>query len=141
MSATNNSIAFTNATLLDGTASMEPRPNMTVTVDRGVITGIAPDAIARIEDGARVIDLAGGYLLPGLINMHVHLCGSGKPVSAGDAGSLMKKLDNPVGRAIVRRILKSSAQQQLASGVTTVRGAGDPLLCDLDVRDAINAGK
>lgn len=141
MSATNNSIAFTNATLLDGTASMEPRPNMTVTVNRGVITGIAPDAIARIEDGARVIDLAGAYLLPGLINMHVHLCGSGKPVSAGDAGSLMKKLDNPVGRAIVRRILKSSAQQQLASGVTTVRGAGDPLLCDLDVRDAINAGK
>ena len=73
--------------------------------------------------------------------MHVHLCGSGKPVSAGDAGALMKKLDNPVGRTIVRRILKGSAQQQLASGVTTVRGAGDPLFADLAVRDAIDAGK
>lgn len=51
--------------------------------------------------------LVGVYLMPGLINMHVHLCGSGKPVSAGDAGALMKKLDNPVGRAIVRRILKA----------------------------------
>lgn len=71
----------------------------------------------------------------------MHLCGSGKPVSAGDAGALMKKLDNPVGRAIVRHILKGSAQQQLASGVTTVRGAGDPLFADLAVRDAIDAGK
>ena len=46
-----------------------------------------------------------------------------------------------MGRAIVRRILKGSAQQQLASGVTTVRGAGDPLFADIAVRDAIDAGK
>ena len=54
---------------------------------------------------------------------------------------LWRRLDNPVGRAIVRHILKGSAQQQLASGVTTVRGAGDPLFADLAVRDAIDAGK
>ena len=41
----------------------------------------------------------------------------------------------------MRHILKGSAQQQLASGVTTVRGAGDPLFADLAVRDAIDAGK
>ena len=42
---------------------------------------------------------------------------------------------------IVRHILKGSAQQQLASGVTCVRGAGDPLYADIAVRDAINAGR
>ena len=132
---------FINATVLDGSEHMEPQPDMAVAVERGVITWMGPSAVAQAPAGAEVIDLAGAYLMPGLINMHVHLCGSGKPVSAGDAGALMKKLDNPVGRTIVRHILKGSAQQQLASGVTTVRGAGDPLFADLAVRNAIDAGK
>ena len=141
MASADRSTLFINATVLDGSEHMEPQPDMAVTVERGVITWMGPSAVAQAPAGAEVIDLAGVYLMPGLINMHVHLCGSGKPVSAGDAGALMKKLDNPVGRAIVRHILKGSAQQQLASGVTTVRGAGDPLFADLAVRDAIDAGK
>ena len=141
MASADRSTLFINATILDGSEHMEPQPDMAVAVERGVITWMGPSAVAQAPAGAEVIDLAGAYLMPGLINMHVHLCGSGKPVSAGDAGALMKKLDNPVGRAIVRHILKGSAQQQLASGVTTVRGAGDPLFADLAVRDAIDAGK
>ena len=141
MTSADRSTLFINATILDGSEHMEPQPDMAVAVERGVITWMGPSAVAQAPAGAEVIDLAGAYLMPGLINMHVHLCGSGKPVSAGNAGALMKKLDNPVGRAIVRRILKGSAQQQLASGVTTVRGAGDPLFADLAVRDAIDAGK
>ena len=141
MASADRSTLFINATVLDGSEHMEPQPDMAVVVERGLITWMGPSAVAQAPAGAEVIDLAGAYLMPGLINMHVHLCGSGKPVSAGDAGALMKKLDNPVGRAIVRYILKGSAQQQLASGVTTVRGAGDPLFADLAVRDAIDAGK
>lgn len=141
MASADRPTLFINATVLDGSEHMEPQPDMAVAVERGLITWMGPSAVAQAPAGAEVIDLAGAYLMPGLINMHVHLCGSGKPVSAGDAGALMKKLDNPVGRAIVRHILKGSAQQQLASGVTTVRGAGDPLFADLAVRDAIDAGK
>ena len=132
---------FLNATVLDGTEHMEPQRGMAVTVEGGKIARIEPSAVARVAEGAKTIDLDGTFLLPGLINMHVHFCGSGKPVSSGDAGSLMSKLDNPVGRAILRRIIKGSAQQQLASGVTTVRGAGDPLFADIAVRDAIEAGR
>ena len=117
-----------------------------VELDGVVDVLIDGDKIAEVgenlaAEGAEVRDLSGKYLVPGLVDMHVHLCGSDKPVSAGDAGALMKKLDNPVGRSIVRHILKGSAQQQLASGVTTVRGAGDPLFADIAVRDAIDAGK
>ena len=132
--------AFIHANALDGRPEMQPIPNTTVIVERGSITYVGPDDRAPIPRDAQIIDVDGAYLMPGLINMHVHLCGSGKPVSAGNAGALMKRLDNKLGRAIVRRILKSSAQTQIASGVTTLRGAGDPLMCDIAVRDAINAG-
>lgn len=141
MASADRPTLFINATVLDGSEHMEPQSDMAVAVERGIITWMGLSAVAQAPAGAEVIDLAGAYLMPGLINMHVHLCGSGKPVSAGDAGALMKKLDNPVGRAVVRHILKGSAQQQLASGVTTVRGAGDPLFADIAVRDAIDAGK
>ena len=76
------------------------------------------------------------------MNLHVHLCGSGKPTSAGAAGDLIDKVvGNPIGMWYLRRIIKKHAQQQLASGVTTVRSVGDPGFADADVRDAINAGK
>lgn len=132
---------FRNATVLDGTENMEPRIGQTVLVEDGRIAAVGPAAEVDTPMGARELDLDGAYLLPGLINMHVHLCGSGRPTSAGDAGALMKRLDNPVGRAIVRGLLRKRAQQQLASGVTTVRGAGDPLYGDIAVRDEFNAGK
>lgn len=136
-----DAFVFRNATVLDGTENMEPRIGRTVLVEDGRIAAVGPAAEVDAPMGAREIDLGGAYLLPGLINMHVHLCGSGRPTSAGDAGALMKRLDNPVGRAIVRGLLRKRAQQQLASGVTTVRGAGDPLYGDIAVRDEFNAGK
>ena len=136
-----DAFVFRNATVLDGTENMEPRIGQTVLVEDGRIAAVGPVAEVDAPIGARELDLGGAYLLPGLINMHVHLCGSGRPTSAGDAGALMKRLDNPVGRAIVRGLLRKRAQQQLASGVTTVRGAGDPLYGDIAVRDEFNAGK
>ena len=141
MASRDNVTMFVNATILDGTEGMKPQHGMAVTVEAGKIARIEPAAVAQAPATARVIDLGGAFLMPGLVNMHVHFCGSGKPMSSGDAGSIMSKLDNPVGRAILRRIIRGSARQQLASGVTTVRGAGDPLYADIAVRDAIEAGR
>ena len=133
--------AFTHATLLDGTEGMEPQPDMTVVVDEeGRIDQVAPSSSARIA-GAKEVDLSGCYLAPGLVNMHVHLCGDGRPTSAGAAGGLIDfAVKNPVGRAYLRHRIKRSAQTELMSGVTTVRSVGDPGFADVDVRDAINAG-
>ena len=134
---------LTHATVLDGTEQMEPQPNMTVVVDDGGrIDRVGPAASAVGPRGAREIDLGGAYLMPGLINAHVHLCGSGKPMSAGGAGDLIDKVvGNPVGMWALRRMIRGHAQAQLASGVTTVRSVGDPGFADVDVRDAVNAGK
>ena len=136
------SYVFTHATVLDGTEGMEPQPNMTVVVNEGIIEKVGPAATTVGPFDAREIDLAGAYLAPGLVNLHVHLCGSGKPTSAGAAGDLIDKVvGNPLGRWYLRRTLKAHVRQQLASGVTTVRSVGDPGFADVDVRDAINAGK
>ena len=134
---------FTHATVLDGTADMEPRPNATVVVnDEGRIAAIGAAEEIVPPANAQEIDLKGAYLVPGLVNLHVHLCGSGKPTSAGAASDLIDKVvGNPIGMWYLRRIIKKHAQQQLASGVTTVRSVGDPGFADVDVRDAINAGK
>ena len=134
---------FSHATVLDGTADMEPRPNATVVVnDEGRIAAIGAAEEIVPPANAQEIDLKGAYLVPGLVNLHVHLCGSGKPTSAGAAGDLIDKVvGNPIGMWYLRRIIKKHAQQQLASGVTTVRSVGDPGFADVDVRDAINAGK
>lgn len=134
---------LTHSTVLDGTADMEPRPNTTVVVnDVGRIAAIGAADEATAPANAQEIDLKGAYLVPGLVNLHVHLCGSGKPTSAGAAGDLIDKVvGNPIGMWYLRRIIKKHAQQQLASGVTTVRSVGDPGFADVDVRDAINAGK
>ena len=135
--------AFTHAIVLDGTADMRPRPNSTVVVDdAGRIAAVGGAAEVVPPAGAKEIDLKGAYLLPGLVNLHVHLCGSGKPTSAGAAGDLIDKVvGNPLGMWYLRRTIKKHAQQQLASGVTTVRSVGDPGFADVDVRDAVNAGK
>lgn len=45
---------------------------------RRKITDILPQKDADLE-GYKTIDAGGGYVLPGLINMHVHLAGNGKP--------------------------------------------------------------
>jgi imidazolonepropionase-like amidohydrolase len=48
-------------------------PDHTVVVSGGRIAGIGPTATMPLPDGAHVIDASGGYLSPGLADMHVHV--------------------------------------------------------------------
>lgn len=68
--------AFDNANLLDGTKDMRVQPSLCVLTDGETITDIVPAGTAPA--GYTRIDLRGRYLLPGLINMHVHLAGSAR---------------------------------------------------------------
>ena len=132
--------AFTNVTLLDGTTTMEPQPNMAVVTDNsGRISQIEPMDAVSIPSTASVIDLEGKYLMPGLVNMHVHLAGTGEPMSSGETSDLVDRLaDTAVGKAYIRMRIKRSAQNQLMSGVTTVRDVGDLAWQDIAVRDNVN---
>jgi imidazolonepropionase-like amidohydrolase len=61
---------FTNANVIDG-ISAQPMRLATVTVRGGLIVDIA--AASQTPQGATVIDLKGKWLLPGLIDAHVHI--------------------------------------------------------------------
>ena len=133
---------FNHATVLDGTENMQPQEDMAVVVKDGVIAEIVPAAELTVPAGAKVIDLAGKYLAPGLVNMHAHLCSDGKPKSSGEAADLINKVvANPIGMAYLRHSIKKSVKNQLMSGVTTLRSVGDPGWADIDVRNMVNAGK
>jgi imidazolonepropionase-like amidohydrolase len=63
---------YQNATLIDGIDNV-PRPNMSILVRDDWIEAIAPSAHFTPPAGAKVVDVTGLYLLPGLINTHVHI--------------------------------------------------------------------
>ena len=133
--------AWIHASLLDGTENMTLRPDTTVVVEDGKIVEIAQGAPA--PRGARVYDLAGKYLLPGLINAHVHLPGNGKPrkkkMDAAKTARLV--MSTALTRKILVKMCQDAARMQLMSGVTTLRTVGGVGRADTIVRDRIASGR
>lgn len=133
--------AFVNGKVLSGKKDMSPQEGLCVLVDDEIITDVLPKDNADFN-GYKVIDLNGAYLMPGLINMHVHLAGNGKPQKKQrDNAKLVKKLmSNRLTRAIAYKIVSSFAKIELMSGVTTIRTVGGLGDFDTKLRDEISAG-
>ena len=131
--------AYFNCILLDGTEQMEPVAHKMVLVDGEKITAIVEDT-AHCE-GYEKVDLKGGYLMPGLINLHVHLAGNGKPsAKPRDNAALVRRiLSNGLTRAMAYRLVCSYAKLELLGGVTTIRTVGG--LADFDTRCRDGAAK
>lgn len=64
-------LAVVNGTLFDGTGA-PPVPDAVVLVRDGRVAAAGPRARVRVPAGARILDAAGGTILPGVINAHVH---------------------------------------------------------------------
>lgn len=64
--------AFVSVTLLDMVHDA-PLPDQTVLVEDGLITAVGPSRAIAVPSDARRIDGRGRFLLPGLVDMHVHL--------------------------------------------------------------------
>lgn len=103
-------------------------------------------AIGKIDrTGAEVMDCTGKYIMPGLINMHAHLFGTGKPSKALGGGSsqkaVLKFVHTPLGQKVLDSMVASHVLAELDSGVTTLRAVGDFCGSDLRIRDAVRAGE
>lgn len=142
--------AFVNATVLDGTRDMQPLANHAVLIEDDRITAVLPmeeDVASETErlasQGFDVVDLGGRYLMPGLINLHVHLAGSGAPKKKEQDNVAAVKLvtANPLTRAVGHAMVANFAKTQLMSGTTTIRTVGGIADFDTRIRDLIADGK
>jgi imidazolonepropionase-like amidohydrolase len=74
-SAQNPALVLTNFTLIDGNGGT-PVANSALVAENGRITYVGPAAQLKAPAGAPVQNLAGKFLLPGLIDSHVHVAES-----------------------------------------------------------------
>ena len=133
--------AFIGGIILDGTENMVPQSGKAILTENGVISDIVPED--KVPSGFEKVNLDGKYILPGLINLHVHLAGSGKPKKKqSDPVKLVKLItSNALMRSFGRKLVAGFAKTQLLSGVTTIRTVGGIADFDTSIRDEINSGK
>lgn len=120
-------LSIENVTLIDGTGKA-PQTGMTVVVSDGRFTSISSNA-ANSPSNALRIDGSGKFLIPGLMDIHIHVPGSPARNSAGE-------LIRPENRALSTTALHS----YLYSGVTTIYDAGNQPDYIMELREAERSG-
>ncbi|HVF70614.1 MAG TPA: amidohydrolase family protein [Chthoniobacterales bacterium] len=110
----------------------DPRRNASVLIAKGKIVSVQ-DGFAKAPEGATVIDLKDRFVLPGLIDCHVHLTSD----RAGLEGQLASVTDSAARHSYEAAW---NARKTLDAGFTTVRNLGGPDGVTLALRDAIAKG-
>lgn len=121
-------ILIENVTLVDGSGK-SPRGEVSVLVSDGRILRIAENGIESSE-GVQRIDGVGKYLIPGLIDTHIHLRG-GRAYSQGGKSEKRNARDKGV----------AALASYLNSGVTSVYDAGNAPDYIMGLRDDERAGR
>jgi imidazolonepropionase-like amidohydrolase len=114
-------LALTHVLLVDGTGAA-PKSDQTIVIRAGRIATVGPAASVQIPAGARVMDMSGSTVIPGLIGMHDHLFYT----AAG-------------GRAV--QMSYTGPRLYLGSGVTTIRTTGSRApYAEINLKDAVDHG-
>lgn len=123
-------IAIENVTVIDGTGAA-PRPHATVIIDGRRIVAVGPTASTTFAKRTRRIDGTGKFVIPGLMDLHLHLIGGGAwKDSSAQSG---KALDFDLG--------VSALHGFLYYGFTSIYDAGNNPDFILPLRDQERAGK
>ncbi|WP_049780651.1 amidohydrolase family protein [Nitrosococcus halophilus] len=119
-------IAFTGGTVMDGTGA-PPIPDGTVLVAGERITAVGPSSEIDLPKDTQVIDARGKWIIPGLIDAHVHFFQSGGLYTRPDIIDLRAERPYSQEMAWIRERLPQTLARYLASGVTSVVDMGGPL--------------
>ena len=135
--ATANAVVVRARWLIDGTSD-KPRRNVQIVIRGNRIVDVIPANSPSLPEDARVIDLGGATVLPGLIDTHTHIFLQGEDPAAG--GYDVQLLKSPASYRAARAVV--SARRALEQGFTSIRdmeteGAG---YGDVGIKRAINEG-
>ncbi len=120
--------------LFDGSGTEPTTAELIIDGDRIIAVFRGQGTMATDED--QVLHIPEGMLIPGLIDAHVHLVGSGEPGDAAfGVGDVMTSIPT------VTLNCFCNAQRDLDAGFTTVRDAASRYYADIALRNAINCGQ
>ena len=114
-----------------------PASNQSIIVQNGLVVkirdGLADAAEFEAHGEVRVVDLSDQFVMPGFIDLHVHLTGQ-----AGSGGKIDFVEGDDADAALTAQMY---AKRTLMGGFTTVRNLGSRGSAMFALRDAIRAGK
>src|ERR1700674_1574603 len=115
-------VALTHVRVIDGTGA-GARQDQTVMIFKGKVSAVGDAASVSVPSEAKVLDLHGYSVIPGLVGMHDHMF-------------------YPMGDVIFGEMAFSFPRLYLAGGVTTIRTTGslEPYT-DLEIKKKIDAGR
>ena len=116
--------------LINGESSV-PSPEMSIVIEGSKIQAIETGYITPDSED-EFIDLSGYTVLPGLMDMHVHLS------SEYSKNSYQERISLNAGDYAIRAV--SNAEKTLMAGFTSVRNLGDSGGVSISLRNAINKG-
>jgi len=121
------------ATVITGTGRPAIR-NAAIVIEGGKIRDIGTRAEVRTPSGAQTVNAGGKWIIPGLIDAHVHFDQSGGLYARPDIIDLRKWRSYDKEIEFVRGRLPSTLERYIASGITGVVDCGGPMWT-FDVRD------
>jgi imidazolonepropionase-like amidohydrolase len=110
-----------------------PRGPSTIIVQGGRIVAVE-DGLRPPPAGATLVDLSDRFVLPGLIDSHVHL-----ESDAGGTAGLVEEVSENAPQKTLRTL--ANARKTLLAGFTTVRNLGDSSGATLAIRDSAARGE
>ena len=122
-------LAFVNARVIDGTGK-PPIEKGVVVVKGNVIVDVGSDASVEIPEDAKVIDVKGKTIMPGLIDAHLHIIG----MRTGDF--VKEPIITPFGVFFARAV--KDLEALINAGFTTIGDAGS--IVALHLKYAVNEG-
>ena len=123
-------LVFQGGTLIDGTGGPVQR-DTTVLVEGPRIRWIGPSKEAELPAQARVLDVTGKTIIPGMIDVHAHLCNETSFNPHGSVGDLIPF-------TAIRGVV--AARAMLDSGFTTCRDLGALGYANVALKQAIDRG-
>ncbi|MBX2877648.1 MAG: amidohydrolase family protein [Saprospiraceae bacterium] len=130
--AQDGSLLLQGGTLVD-VESKTIRPNTNILIEEGRITTISDQPINTPAD-VRRISLNGQFIMPGLVDAHIHLFQSGGLYTRPDAIDLQEFHPYEKERQWVKDNAEQILKRYLRVGVTTVIDVGGPL-ANYELRD------